>query len=152
MTRTQLASVCFVPARNCMRQQVLDDAKSLPNCGWSQSATTCESPYTPNSAQYFSVLCTTKYYSLLQGTTPGLLCTTKFHSSTTLYYKVLLQYYSVLQKHYSSTTLYCKVLLQFYSVLQVLLCATKALIPVLFTPAPPYTTKCYSMLQSTTAY
>ena len=43
------------------------------NCGWSQSATTCESPYTPNSAQYFSLLCTTKYYSVLGGTTPVLL-------------------------------------------------------------------------------
>ena len=31
------------------------------------------------------------------GTTPVLLCTTKNYSSTTLYYKVLLQYYSVLQ-------------------------------------------------------
>ena len=59
--------------------------------------------------------------------------------STILYYKVLLQYYSVLHsttpvllcttKYYSSTTLYCKVLLQYYSVLQsttpVLLCTTK---------------------------
>ena len=72
-------------------------------------------------------------------TTPVLLCTTKYYSSTTLYYKVQLQYYSVLQstnpvllcttKYYSSTTLYYKVLLQYYSVLQsttpVLLCTTK---------------------------
>ena len=43
-----------------------------------------------------------QYYSVLQ--------------STTLYYKVLLQYYST--KYYSSTTLYYKVLLQYYSVLQ----------------------------------
>ena len=55
--------------------------------------------------QYYSVLqsttpvllCTTKYYSVPQSTTPVLLCTTKYYSSTTLYYKVLLQYYSVLQ-------------------------------------------------------
>ena len=60
-----------------------------------------------------------------------LLCTTKYYSSTTLYYKVLLQYYSVLHSttaYYSSTTLYYKVLLQYYSVLQsttpVLLCTT----------------------------
>ena len=81
-----------------------------------------------------------------QGTTPVLLCTAKYYSSTTLYCKVLLQYYytvlqrttpvllcttkyySVLQsttpvrlcttKYYSSTTLYYKVLLQYYSVLQ----------------------------------
>ena len=69
-----------------------------------------------------------------------LLCTTVLRdSSTTLYYKVLLEYYSVLEsptpvlvcttKYYSSTTLYYKVLLQYYSVLQsttpVLLCTTK---------------------------
>ena len=89
-----------------------------------------------------------QYYSVLQSTTPVLLCTTKYYSSTTLYYKVLLQYYSALQsttpvllcttkyyssttlyykvhpvllcttKYYSSTTLYYKVLLQYYSVLQ----------------------------------
>ena len=73
------------------------------------------------------LFCTTKYYCVLQSTAPVLLCTTKYYSSTTLYYKVLLQYYSVLQsttpvllctaKYYSSTTLYYKVLLQYYSVL-----------------------------------
>ena len=71
-----------------------------------------------------------QYYSVLQSTTPVLLCTTKcysssatqvllsttkYYSSTTLYYKVLLLYY--------------KVLLQYYSVLQsttpVLLCTTE---------------------------
>ena len=68
------------------------------------------------------LFCTTKYYSsttlyytILQRTTPVLLCTRKYYSSTTLYYKVLLQSY--------------KVLLQYYTVLQrttpVLLCATK---------------------------
>ena len=35
-----------------------------------------------------------QYYSVLQSTTPVLLCTTKYYSSTTLYYKVLLQYHS----------------------------------------------------------
>ena len=75
-------------------------------------------------AKYYSS--TTKYYSVLQSTTP---CTTPCYSSTTPYYKVLLsvllQYYSVLQsttpvllrttKYYSSTTPYYKVLLQYYS-------------------------------------
>ena len=66
-----------------------------------------------------------RYYSVLQRTTPVLLCTTKYYSSTTLYYKVLLQYYSVLHsttpvllsttKYYASTTLYYKVLRQYYS-------------------------------------
>ena len=74
---------------------------------------------------YYKVL--VQYYSVLQSTSPVLLCTTKYYSSTTLYYTVLLQYYSVLQsttpvllcttKYYSSTTLYYKVLLQYYSVL-----------------------------------
>ena len=57
------------------------------------------------------LLHTTKYYSVLQSTTPVLLRTTKYYSSTTSYYKVLLQYYSVLQTYY-------KVLLQYYFVLQ----------------------------------
>ena len=94
------------------------------------------------------LFCTTKYYCVLQSTTPVLLC-------TTMYYNVLLQYYSVLQsttpvllctaKYYSSTTLYYKVLLQYYSVLQgttqVLLCTTKYY---------SSTTLYYTMLQRTT--
>ena len=36
------------------------------------------------------------YYSVIQSTTPVLLRTTKYYSSTTWYYKVLLQYYFVL--------------------------------------------------------
>ena len=81
------------------------------------------------------------------GTTPT------YYSSTTLYYKVLLRYYSVLQsttpvllsstttyysvlqsttKYYSSTTLYYKVLLQYYS------------------PVLQSTTLYYKVLQSTT--
>ena len=87
-----------------------------------------------------------KYYSVLQSTSPVQLCTTQYYSSTTLYYKVLLQYYPVLQstpvllctaKYYSSTTLYYKVLLQYYPVLQ----ST--------TPVLPCTAKYYS---STTLY
>ena len=57
------------------------------------------------------LLCTTKYYSstnfVLQSTTPVLLCTTQIYTSTTtLYYKVLLQYYSVLQSTTPCTTKY----------------------------------------------
>ena len=51
--------------------------KSLPNCRRSQSATTCDSSYAPNSTQY---------YSVLQSITPVLVCTTRYHSSTTKYY------------------------------------------------------------------
>ena len=81
------------------------------------------------TTKYYSVLqsttpirlCTTKYYSVLQSTTPVLLCTAKCYSSTTLYYKVLLQYYSVLQSTTPvllCTTQYYNVLLQYYTVLQ----------------------------------
>ena len=77
--------------------------QSLPNRVRSQSATTCDSSYAPNSAQYYSLLqsttpvllCSTQCYSALQSTTPVLLCTTKtpvLQSNT----PVLLQYYSVL--------------------------------------------------------
>ena len=109
---------------------------------------------------YYTVLL--QYYSVLQSTTPALLCTTKYYKVPLQYYKVLAQYYSVLQsttpvlhsttpvllcttKYYSRTTLYYKVLLQYYSELQsttpVLLCTT--------TPVLLCTTKYYS---STTLY
>ena len=103
------------------------------------------------------------YYHVLQTTPPELPCSTKCYSiesrrlrvcwsdtqsdtkrypkrcpnysSTTPYYKVLLQYYSIVQrsaKYYpvlQSTTPYYKVLRQYYSVLQsttpVLLCTAK---------------------------
>ena len=88
-------------------------------------------------------------------TTPVLLCTTKYYSSTILYYKVLLRttkYSFVLQSitPYCSTTLYYKVLLRttkcysstipYYSVLQSLLPYYSVL---------PSTTPCFS---STTKY
>ena len=79
-----------------------------------------------------------------------LLCTTKYYSSTTLYYTVLQRTTPVLlctTKCYSSTSLYCKVLLQYYSVLQsttpVLLCTTKYY---------SSTTLYYRVLHSTTTY
>ena len=51
------------------------------------------------------LLSTTKYYSSI------LLCTTKYNSNTTRYYKVLLHDYARTTKYYSSTFLYYKVLL-----------------------------------------
>ena len=71
---------------------------------------------------------TTLYYKMLLQI---LLCTTKYYSSTTLYYKVLLQYYKVLLKYYSST----------YLVLQSTTLYYKSTTPVL---------KYHSVLQSTT--
>ena len=58
--------------------------------------------YASTSLHYPVLLCTTKYYSSTTTpvplcTTAALLCTTKIYASTTLYYKVLHQYYSVLQ-------------------------------------------------------
>ena len=103
-------------------------------------------------------------------TTPVLLCTTKYYSSTTLCYKVRLQYYKVLLQYYSvpqSTTLYSvlqQIKLRYYSVLQsttpVLLCTTKnysstllrykVLLQYYSVPVLLCTTKYYSVLQSTT--
>ena len=85
--------------------------------------------------QYHSVLiCVVllQYHSVLQSTTPVLLCTTKYFSSTTRYNKVLLQYHSLRKRSpsttlyhsvllylcFSSSTLYCKVPLQYHPVQQ----------------------------------
>ena len=97
MTRTKLAFVGFVAADNSMSHQVLDDAKVSA------------------SLLQISLFLRTKQY-------PVQLRTTKYYSSTTPYYKVLVQYYFVLQsttpvlfcttKYYPSTTLYYKVLFQ----------------------------------------
>ena len=93
-----------------------------------------------------------QYYSVLQSTTPVLLCTAKCYSSTTLYYKVLLQYYSLLHStttYYSSTTLYYKVLLctaKYYS-------STTLYYKVLYSSTTLYykvLLQYYSVLQSTT--
>ena len=133
MTRTKLAFVGFVAAGNSMWHQVLDDVKvsaSLSQISPQRHATLPTHQTVPS---------TTPYYKVLKSATPVLFCTTKYYSSTTLYYKVLLQevlqyykvliqYYSVLQstspvllrttKYYSSTTSYYEILVQYYSVLQ----------------------------------
>ena len=54
LTRTKLVFIGCVAARNCVPQQVLDDAKSLHNCGRSHSATTCDSSHARKSAKYYS--------------------------------------------------------------------------------------------------
>ena len=101
---------------------------------------------TTSCRSQFATTCDSSY--VLQGSTP--------------YYKVLLQYYSVLHSTnpvilcttqcYSSTTLYCKVLLQYYSVLQ-------STTPVLLRITQCYSSttlyykvllQYYSVLQSTT--
>ena len=126
MTRTKLASVGFVAAHICVRRQVLDDATSfyLTVAGRSpQRHATFR-----NGMRLF--LRTTPYYKVLKSN--SLCC--KVLQSTTLRYKVLVQYCKVLfhtTKYYSCTTLYYNVLLQY-----IILC----------------TTKYYSILQSTTLY
>ena len=73
--------------------------------------------------QYYSVLqsttpvlvCTTKYYSVLHSTTPVLLCTTKYYSSTNSVLQSTTPVLLSTTKYYSSTTLYYKVLLRYYS-------------------------------------
>ena len=142
--------ICWLcHSSNCARQPVLDDAKSLPSCGRSQSATTCGCSYAPKNTQRYSVLqsatkyCSAltnycksitpynkallQYYSVLQSTTPALFRIQKYYSSTTLYYKEPLQYYSVLQStttYYSSRTV---LYINYYKVYTtpVQLCTTK---------------------------
>ena len=89
------------------------------------------------------LLCAAKYYSeqrfvllctVLQSTTPVLLCTTKYYSGTT-------KYYSSTTKYYSSTSLYYKVLLKYYSVLLQYYSVLQSTTPVLL-----WTTKCYKVL------
>ena len=41
-----------------------------------------------STTPYWLLQSTTKYYSVLQGTTPELLCTTTYYASTNPYYKV----------------------------------------------------------------
>ena len=134
MTRTKLAFVGFVAAGNSMWHQVLDDAKvsaSLSQISLQRHATLPTHQTVPS---------TTPCYKVLKSATPVLVCTTKYYSSTTLYYKVLLQkvllqyykillqkvllqYYKVLvqycilrtTKYYSSTTSCYKILVQYYS-------------------------------------
>ena len=98
----------------------------------------CDNVVIQRTILYYKVLL--QCYSVLQSTTPVLLC-------TTLYYKVLLQYYSVLQSTTPvllCTTQYYNVLLQYYTVLQ-------STTPVLLCTAQYYNVllQYYSVLQST---
>ena len=99
MTRTKLASVGFVTAGNPMWPQVLDDAKVCTSL--SQVAVRNHMRLFLRTKKYPVLLRTRtcwklllQYYSVLQSTTPVLLCntkyspvlfcTTKYYSSTTL--------------------------------------------------------------------
>ena len=110
MTRTKLAFVGFVAARNCTLSVYLPVAGRSPQqhapLSTHQTVPECPCTILRTTKYCIELLRITKYYS---STTPVLLRTTKYYSSTTLYYKVQLLYYSELQ----STT---KVLLQYHSV------------------------------------
>ena len=102
------------------------------------------------TTKYYKVLL--QYYSVLQSTTPVLVCTTKYYSSTSLYYKVLLQYYSVL--HRTTPVLICTT--KYYSSTNYALQSTT---PVLLCTRKYYSSttlyykvllQYYSVLQSTT--
>ena len=98
------------------------------------------------------LFCTTKHYSSTTGYKvllqyySVLQGTTPVLQSITLYYKVLLQYYSVLQTYYSSTTPYYKVLLQYYKVLLQYYFVRKVLLQ--YYSSTPY----YKVLLQTTLY
>ena len=145
MTRTKLAFVGFVAAGNSMWHQVLDDLCLVVT---DQSATTWDSSYAPNSTQY--QLRTTKFWKVLPQYYSVLQSTTQ--ESTT---PVLLQYYSVLQ----STTSYYKVLVQYYKVLLQYFAVLQSTSPVLLRTAKYYSSttsyykgllQYYFVLQSTT--
>ena len=96
---------------------------------------------------YYKVLL--QYYSVLQRTTPVLLCTTTYYSSTTLYYKVLLQYYCVLQSTTTvllRTTTYCSSTTPHYPLLQ----STTPVRKLCTTKYYSSTTLYYTVLQHTT--
>ena len=122
MTRTKLAFVGFVAAGNSMWHQVLDDAKvsaSLSQISPQRHATLPTHQTVPS---------TTPYYKVLKSATPVLLQYYKVLLQKVLLQKLLLQYYKVLLQ--KVLLQYYKVLVQYYSVLQsttpVLLRATKS--------------------------
>ena len=148
MTRTKLGFVCFVAARNCMRQQVAGRSSqrhaTLPTyykvVHRTEKVLLCITLYYKVLIQYYSVLPSTT--PVLQSATPVLLCTTNYYSSTTLYYKVLLQYYSVLQ---STTPVLLRTTQYYSSTTPVLLCTTKY-----YSGTRKYCSSTTPVLQSTT--
>ena len=125
--------LCCVMSRDAMRchvmcAHVLSYHLLCPAMGWNlrchsvRSHCVFEVVIQSTILYYKALLCTTKYYS---STTLYYKVVLEYYSSTSLYYKVLLHYYPVLHsttpvllcttKYYSSTTLYYKVLLQYYS-------------------------------------
>ena len=155
--------LCCVMSRDAMRchvmcAHVLSYHLLCPAMGWNlrchsvRSHCVFEVVIQSTILYYKALLCTTKYYS---STTLYYKVVLEYYSSTSLYYKVLLHYYPVLHsttpvllcttKYYSSTTLYYKVLLHYYPLLHrttpVLLCTTQYYNVLL---------QYYSVLQSTT--
>ena len=88
-TRSTTSSTSSVSASNTSALDVFQQQQLVQFYSVLQSTT----PVLLGSAKYYSS--TTPV--LLHSTTPVLFCTTKYYSSSTLHYKVPLQYYSVLQ-------------------------------------------------------
>ena len=102
------------------------------------------------TTQYYKVLL--RYYSVLHCTTPVLLCTTKYYSSTNFVLQSTTPVLLCARKSYSSTTPVLLCTTKYYSVLQ-------STTPVLLRTAKYYSSttlyykvllQCYSVLQSTT--
>ena len=96
-------------------------SRKIKKAVWCKIAPAAPPASAPATAAPLTLSSSSNY--VIQSTTPLLLRTTKYYTSTTPYYKVLLQYHSVLQsttpvplrtsKYYSSTIPYYKVLLQY---------------------------------------
>ena len=149
-----------------MRCNGIRSYEFVMHCGWLRCHVVWFEMVVWGELQDDLVIRTTQIYSVLHSTT-------KYYSGTSLYYTVLLQYYSVLQSTTPVLILYYKVLLQYYSVLEsttpVLLCTTKyyssttlyykvllQYYSVLHSTTPvlrlyyKVLLQCYSVLQSTT--
>ena len=182
MRRDCLCCVMSRDATRCrvMCAHVMSCHLLCPAMGWNVMSFTayCKVPLVVRSLVWFEVvlwrcgdpnycsLCTTKYYSVLQSTTPVLLC--KYYSSTSPYGKVLLHYYKATPvllctipvllcttKYYSSTTLHYpsyKVLLQHFSSTKYYNVLLQSATPVLpcITKYYSSTSLYYKSLQSTT--
>ena len=127
---------------------------------WWSKGLLCTTPVllctTKNYSSDYSVLqSTTLYYKVLRQYYNVLLCTTKYYASTTTYYSSTTLYYKVLQ----CTTQYYNVLLQYYSKLQSTTPVLQSTTRVLLCTTKYYASttqyykvllQYYSVLQSTT--
>ena len=99
----------------------------------------------PTATNYYSLL--PQCYSVLEKNIPGVPCTTKYYRSTTLSYKVLLQYYSILHSttsHHPALQRTTPILSNYHSGPTHYYFVPQSVFQYFF-----YTTKYYSVLRST---